>query len=283
MDKILTLLDGSAYSESVCHHTAWIAQKLNVGVEAMHVIGRREGAVSTDLSGALRLGVRSALLEELSTLDEQWAKLAQAKGHAILEDAKAILEQDRVPVVNLRLRKGDILDAVREIENDIRAIIIGKRGEGAGSAKGHLGSNLERIVRTAKVPVFVASREFRPISKVLVAYDGSSSAKVAIERMSASPVFKDLDICVLCVGSDETRAQATADDAVAMLRAANLTASPRTATGEPEHALSEIVATEGFDLLVMGAYGHSRIRSLIIGSTTTAMIQTVKIPVLLYR
>ena len=37
------------------------------------------------------------------------------------------------------------------------------------------------------------------------------------------------------------------------------------------------------DLLVMGAYGHSRIRELIVGSTTTAMIRTGKVPVLLFR
>lgn len=283
MDKILTLLDGSAYSESVCHHTAWIAKKLNASVEAMHVLGRREGAVSTDLSGALRLGARSALLEELSSLDEQRSKLAQAKGHAILEDAKNILEQDGVPVVNLRLRKGDLLDAVREIEDDIRAIIIGKRGEGADFATGHLGSNLERIVRTSKVPVFVASREFKPISKVLVAYDGSTSAKVAIDRISTSPVFNDVDISVLCIDDSSKKAQATAEEAVAILRSANLEASFRIASGEPEEVLGKLVSEENFNLLVMGAYGHSRIRSLIIGSTTTAMIQTVKIPVLLYR
>ena len=283
MDKILALLDGSAYSESVCHHTAWIAKKLNAGVEAMHVLGRREGAVSTDFSGTLRLGARSALLKELSSLDEQRAKLAQAKGHAILEDAKAILEQDGVPVVNLRLRKGDLLDALREVESDIRAITIGKRGEGSEFASGHLGSNLERIVRTSKVPVFVASREFRPISKVLVAYDGSSSAKAAIERMSTSPVFEDLEVCVLCVGQDDTKAKAAADEAAARLHAANITATPRTASGEPEEVLGRLVSEEGFNLLVMGAYGHSRIRNLIIGSTTTTMIQTVKIPVLLYR
>lgn len=283
MDKILTLLDGSAYSESVCHHAAWIAQKLNASVEAMHVIGRREGAASKDLSGALHLGARTALLQELSALDEQWARLAQAKGHAILEDAKAILERDGVTHVNLRLRRGDLLDAVREIEHDIRAIIIGKRGEGADFATGHLGSNLERIVRTSTVPVFVASREFTPIQKVLVAYDGSASARVAVERMSASPVFAGLEICVLCIGKDNARSRAIAAEAVAKLHAANLVASPRVATGEPEEVLSKLVANEGFNLLVMGAYGHSRIRSLIIGSTTTAMIQTVRIPVLLYR
>ena len=71
MDKILTLLDGSAYSESVCHHTAWIAEKLNASVTIMHVLGRREGVASTDLSGTLSLGARTSLLEELSALDEQ--------------------------------------------------------------------------------------------------------------------------------------------------------------------------------------------------------------------
>src|SRR5690606_22601869 len=131
-------LDGSAYAESVCHHTAWIARKLDARVEAMHVLGRREGAASTDLSGTLGLGARTALLEELAALDEQRARLAQAKGHALLEDAKAILAQDGIVDVTLRLRKGDLLEAVRELEPDIRAITIGKRGEGADFASGHL-------------------------------------------------------------------------------------------------------------------------------------------------
>jgi len=247
------------------------------------VLGRREGGTPTDMSGALRLGARTKLLEELSALDEQRNKLAQAKGHAILEDAKAILEQDGVPSVNLRLRKGDLLEAVQSVEDGIRAITIGKRGEASGFASGHLGSNLERIVRSSKVPVFVASRAFKPIKKVLVAYDGSASAKVAIERMADSAVFADLDLTVLCVGQDEAKSQATAEEAVAKLQRADVTATPRTATGEPGEVLSSLVTSDSFDLLVMGAYGHSRIRSLIIGSTTTAMIQQVKIPVLLYR
>ncbi len=283
MDKILALLDGSAYSESVCHHTAWIAQKLNAGVDAMHVLGRREGAASTDLSGALKLGARSALLQELSSLDAQRARLAQAKGHAILEDAQAILDQDGVPAVRLHLRKGDLLDAVKDLEPDIRAITIGKRGEGADFASGHLGSNLERLIRASRVPVFVASRSYRPITKVLVAYDGSASAKVAIDRMATSAVFADLDLTVLCIGQDTGKALSTAEAAVARLHDAGITAQAHTATGEPAKVLDDLVVTGGYDLLVMGAYGHSRIRNLVIGSTTTAMIQTVRIPVLLYR
>lgn len=282
-NKILALVDGSAYSESVCHHTAWIAGRLSASVDVMHVLGRRETGAGQNLSGALTLGARSALLAELSAADETRARLAQTKGRAILEDAQKILEADGTGPVVPHLRKGDLLEAVREVEPDLRAIVIGKRGEGADFATGHLGSNLERIARASKVPVVVASRSFKPITKVLVAFDGSASAMKAIERMSTSPVFEGLEITVLYVDNGSGRIGSRMDDAVAALEAAGLTATARTIKGEPDEALQQIVATEGFDLLVMGAYGHSRIRSLIIGSTTTAMVQAVKIPVLLYR
>jgi nucleotide-binding universal stress UspA family protein len=36
-------------------------------------------------------------------------------------------------------------------------------------------------------------------------------------------------------------------------------------------------------MLVMGAYGHSRVRSLIIGSTTTEMVRSARVPLLLFR
>lgn len=282
-NKILALVDGSTYSESVCHYTAWIAGRLSADVDVMHVLGRREGSGSQDFSGAIGLGARSALLEELARADEQRARLSQTRGRAILEDAEQILRADHVGTVKAHLRKGDILDAVQEIEPDLRAIVIGKRGEGADFASGHLGSNLERIVRASKVPVFVAARAYKPITRVLVAYDGSPSAMKAIDRMSSSAVFEGLEITLLYVGSTSSSMKQKLDEAAAALGAAGLTATARTVEGEPDEALHSIVGAEGFDLLVMGAYGHSRIRSLIIGSTTTAMVQSVKIPVLLYR
>ena len=53
--------------------------------------------------------------------------------------------------------------------------------------------------------------------------------------------------------------------------------------GDPDEVIAEEVEKKGIDLLVMGAYGHSRIRHLVIGSTTTAFIRTCRIPVLLFR
>ena len=72
-------------------------------------------------------------------------------------------------------------------------------------------------------------------------------------------------------------------NAKAMLKAAGLEAATSVLPGQPEKALADLVDTQGYDMLVMGAYGHSRIRSLVIGSTTTAMIRACKVPVVLMR
>ncbi|MBK6467688.1 MAG: universal stress protein [Rhodobacter sp.] len=283
MTRILALVDGSAYSASVCHHSAWIAKKLGAAVDLLHLLPDHGAAGTKDFSGALTLGARSQLLQELATLDAQRAKLAAAQGHAILDDAQALIEADGAGPVTQKLRQGDLVETIRSLEPDIRALVIGKRGQGSAGAFEHLGSNLERILRSATVPVFVASRAFQPIDKVLIAFDASASAMRAVDRMAASPVFAGLEAVLVHAGTDTPALRAALEAARAKLAGGGIEASVQVVAGEPEVALERKVAAEGFGLLVMGAYGHSRIRSLIIGSTTTAMIRACKIPVLLYR
>ncbi|PTE19727.1 universal stress protein UspA, partial [Cereibacter changlensis JA139] len=249
-NKILALVDGSAHSRSVCLHAAWIAQRLGPSVELLHVLGRREGGAGGDLSGALQLGARTALLEQLAELDAQRAKLAQAKGRAILDDAQAILAEGAVTEVTPRLRQGDLIEAVSELEPTLRALVIGRRGEAAGFAAGHLGSNLERIIRSSKVPVFVATADYRPISRVLVAYDGGDSARTAIRRMAESAVFEGLEITLACSGSGGGDCQRKLDEAQAVLAAGGLQASTAIVSGEPDVALQKKIEAESFDLLV---------------------------------
>jgi nucleotide-binding universal stress UspA family protein len=282
-DKIIALVDGSIYSESVCHHAAWIAQQTSAPVELIHVLCRREAPGTRDLSGAIRLGARTKLMEELADLDAQRAKLVSHRGRAILEDARAIVDRDGVTDITTRLRHGDIVEAIGEIEGEARVIVIGKRGEAADFAKGHLGSNLERIVRAAHRPIFVAARAFKPIESVLVAYDGGASAMKAVDHIARNPLFAGLAITVVTVGNETEDAKKGLEDAKALLKAAGITAETRLVSGQPETELGKMVEEEGFGMVVMGAYGHSRIRSLVIGSTTTEMVRSCKVPVVLMR
>ncbi|MFN7002655.1 MAG: universal stress protein [Roseinatronobacter sp.] len=282
-DKIIALVDGSIYSASVCDHAAWIAERTGAPVELLHVLGRREGVETQDRSGAIALGARTALLNELAALDAQRAKLMMERGRAILNDARARLDAANVTQITTRLRHGDIVETVAGIEDQARAIVIGKRGEAADFATGHLGSNLERILRSAHKPVLVASRAFRPIEKVLVAFDGGTAALKAVDHIARSPVFQGLTVHVVTVGTASTQVTKGLENAQATLRAAGIMAETSILPGQPETALARLVDDAGFDMLVMGAYGHSRIRSLIIGSTTTAMIRACKVPLVLMR
>ncbi|WP_417582289.1 universal stress protein [Pelagibacterium sp.] len=281
-NKLIALVDGSIYSKSVCENASWLARRAGKPVEILHVIGRRD-TPATDLSGSIALGARSALLADLAELDERRAKLAQQKGRAILEDAKTILVDGGVANVTTRLMTGDIVDTIGDVEGDAEIVVIGKRGEAADFAKMHLGSNLERVVRSSKRPVFVAARSFAEIKAVLVAFDGGQSAMKALDYIATSPVFEGLSVHLLTVGGDSGETRAKLESARAKLAAAGITATSEIKPGQPEAVISQIVESGGIDLLVMGAYGHSRIRSLFIGSTTSEMVRSCKIPVLLFR
>ena len=222
-------------------------------------------------------------MEELAALDAQRAKLVSGRGRAILDDASAIVGQDGNTGITTRLRHGDIVETIAGIEGEARVIVIGKRGEAADFAKGHLGSNLERIVRATHRPVLVAARAFRPIESALVAYDGSTAAMKAVDHISRSSFFADLAVTLVTVGADTEDVRDGLADAKATLAAAGIDAEVRIVPGQPEAALGRMVDEEGFGMLVMGAYGHSRIRSFVIGSTTTEMIRSCKVPVLLLR
>ncbi|MCB1478942.1 MAG: universal stress protein [Rhodobiaceae bacterium] len=279
---LIALVDGSKYSTSVCHYAAWIAKRTGSTVKIYHVLGRRDGVEQQDLSGAIQLGARSHLLEELSELDAKRAKLNQAKGRAILEDAQAIIEAEGV-TVETRLRQGDLVETILAKEGTGDLIVIGKRGEAADFAKLHLGSNLERIVRSSHKPVFVANREFKPVTNVLIAFDGGPSSLRAVDYLSRSKLLAGLPVTLAFAGVETDDIRKALEQAKSTLAGGGFEAGIIVENGKPETTLGRLVEDQEYDLVVMGAYGHSRIRSLIIGSSTTEMVRTCKVPILLMR
>jgi nucleotide-binding universal stress UspA family protein len=280
--KLIACIDGSIYSQSVTDHAGWAAQRLHASIELLQILGRREPS-TLDLSGSIAVGAQAQLLTELAELDAERAKLVLKRGRLVLEEAKARLATQGVVDVSISLRHGDLLESLAEQEAAADLIVIGKRGEAADFARLHLGSNLERVIRASQKPVLVASRAFKPIKSALIAFDGGPSALKAVEHVARSSLFAGLTIHVVTVGRDDPATRGPLEAAAAHLRARGLAVEAHFASGQPDKAIAALVESLGIDLLIMGAYGHSRIRSLVIGSTTTEMIRSCKIPVLLFR
>ncbi len=284
MSKILACVDGSAYSVSVCDHAAWAADRLSAAVEVVHVHDRHPGdSAKADLSGSLGLGEGDALLAELTRLDERRGRLAQRRSQLILDAAAARLRTDGVRDVTSRQRHGTLVDTVTEVGSAAAMIVIGKRGETAETTPEHLGGNLERVVRASHQPILVAAREFRPIRRVLIAYDGGGSAKKAVEYLASSPLMTGAECHIVVVGSDTDENRQRLVAAAGPLERAGLSVMGAVNEGHPERVIAATVESAAIDLLVMGAYGHSHIRHLIVGSTTTATLRASAASVLLFR
>ncbi len=281
--RVLAALDVSNYATSVAGLAAWAAVRLAASLEFVHAIDRPNAApAKQDLSGNLILGDREDLLVELSALDESRSRIAQESGRRLLDQARVLARESSGIEAETRLRHGGLLDTLLELESDARLFVLGKRGEHADFSKAHLGSNLERVVRAVHRSVLVAAHAFAPPQKFLLAFDGSVTTRRCIELVCASPLLKGIPCDLLMVGEFGSEPDGL-EWAREKLSDAGFAVNVQVVAGAADTAIARHVQESAIDLIVMGAYGHSRIRCLILGSTTTQILRTCPVPVLLLR
>lgn len=256
MAAVLALVDHSSYAVSVCDHAVWAARRLDWPVTLLHVAPAAEGEAPSGV---------------------------EADPAALLETAAARVSQGGGSKVATLLGLGDPVTAFAAEAAAAGLAVIGKRGEGADFVTGRLGAHLEPLMRASPVPILVASRAFRPIARVLMAFDGSEPVQRAIPWLASHPLCADTAITLLSVGALNAAARAAREVALATLAAAGHTPAAVEAEGHPAAAIAEFVETGPADLLVMGVARPSRLRSLVLGNTTTEALQACRVPVLLFR
>ena len=283
MTNVIACIDGSTSAPAVCDYAAWAALRMQAPLTFLHVLDRAQYPANGDLSGSIGLGARESLLEELAQLDQQRGKLALEQGKLMLEEARKRAQADGVADPLCRQRHGDLVETLAELENDIRLLVLGKQGEDHRIPSQHIGSHLERVIRTMHRPILVTPAEFSEPRRIMLAYDGSNTTRKGVEMIAGSPLFKGLPCHLVMVGADTAEAREQLKWAQASLEKAGLKAPGRIVAGEVEPTLNDYRQEHQIDLIVMGAYGHSKIRQFLVGSTTTNVIRHTTIPLLLLR
>ena len=167
--------------------------------------------------------------------------------------------------------------------------------EGAGTAdvvtmprnerqKGVIGSEFEYLVKSVPHPFLIASEAIEAIDRIAVAYDGSpgsvralaAAADIARHWKSGPPVIELVEVVP---PGEPSRSHLAAAEAYL-----DLYELPHTSTvlfGKPAVQLAGLAEHEEIDLFCMGAYGHSALRELVLGSTTQAVVGARRRPILL--
>ena len=145
----------------------------------------------------------------------------------------------------------------------------------------HIGSKIERVVRASIKPILIAPLEVEPPRTAVLAYDGSQAAQCALERCANSPLLHDLSVHLVIAGAADEKHCRLADDVRAQIKGREVLVTHK--AGTAPDVIAAAVATTPGAILVMGAYGHSAFRTLLIGSTTAATIRLVDAPILLVR
>lgn len=282
--KVLACVDQSRYADYVTDYAAWAAQRMSAPLELLHVIDRHpEVATNQDHSGAIGIDAQEQLLETLSSHDEARSKAAREEGRVFLNTLRQRAIAAGVTAPDVRQRYGQLEETLKEQEEDVRLFVLGRRGKSADQTQRDLGRHVERVVRNLNKPILAVTEGFKEPRRALIAFDGGIVTRRGVEMVANSPLFKGMPIHLLMSGKDRQEAAKQLQWAQNKLQAAGLETISEHTPGDAETVIAKTVIAQDIDILLMGAYGHSPLRSFVFGSKTTDLLRSASIPTLLLR
>lgn len=186
----------------------------------------------------------------------------------------------------LEILHGDYSDVSRKMTGYARAsdISIAQSGE---RLFGLAETILEELLFASGRPLLLLPAQWQggvDFKKIVIAWDGSAKAARAIG--DAIPLIDEAqDIEIVTIAEEENIRKWTAGIDIAPritrhARNVRVTALP-CVSGDIAQTLRNHAAQTRADLLVMGAYAHTRIRQFILGGVTRSMLADPPVPILI--
>ena len=283
-NKVLACVDQSHFADHVADYAAWAARRMDAPLEFLHVIDRHpELGSGEDHSGAIGIDAQENLLTKLSADDEARTKNAREQGRIFLNRLRERAFASGAALVDVRQRHGELEETLAEQAEGVRLLVLGRRGEAAETTQRDLGRNVEHVVRAVHKPILTVTAGFKEPQRVMIAFDGGNVTRRGVEMVAGSPLFRGLPIYLLMSGKESPDAHRQLDWAKTTLDTAGFEVTALLTPGDAESTIAKMVKEQSIDMLIMGAFGHSRLRSLLFGSKTADLLRSSTIPTLLLR
>jgi nucleotide-binding universal stress UspA family protein len=284
MKSILVCVDGSDYSGPCCSCAINIAKNTDAHVDVLYVADLR---IFENTGGVFFS--EGAAAHPYIGITEQIQSVERAKGEIIGKIVQQIFEKKNyVNRLKFHYLNGFIEDVLREFANNDRGvdlIIMGKRGEHFQNCKGYVGSTTERVLKSAGAPCLILTEKYTAPKEILLAYDGSEHAHEAVRGILRSNGIFGKKVHIVSVRNDGNSKdwKKHMEEVKSLFLENSMDACVVTLAGEVDSAMVKYIKKHSIDALVMGAFGCSGIRHLLMGSTTNKLLNAVDITSLIYR
>jgi nucleotide-binding universal stress UspA family protein len=275
---ILVPTDGSDYSQTSLEYGIEFTKKLDAQLKGLCVLDIKiiQGPLFNDIPGFIDLSP----YQEFTPLIESGLN---ERADSILHNFRERCEKAGVRP-ELKKVTGLIDESIIEEGKKADLIILAQRGEHYPlTGVGLLGSTSEAVVRKAGKPVIVTPIQYKKIERVGLAYDESKPSEKALQLAIAFCMKTRWPLSVLHITDDTVSAEKIRRKIESFFSPYDIEHDLIVRKGKEEQEILRFIENGSVDLLFMGAYGHSRLRELILGSTTSYVIRKSSIPVLLVR
>jgi nucleotide-binding universal stress UspA family protein len=234
-----------------------------------------EGSFFHDISGSLGL-------EPYLDFSTKMREVLTARGRTVLEDFAATAGHEKLPVETV-LDMGIVANQICERAKSVDLVMIGHRGVNERFSSGLLGSTAEAVARKCPRPLFISPMKFREVRRLVLAYDGSERASRAMRAAAEFASGLGTPIAVVTVARDQKPGERTLEEARKYFEPYSLPAEFKLLSGHANEEIIKFIREYEADLLFIGAYGHSRIIEMVLGSTTEYVLRNAPCPVFLSR
>jgi nucleotide-binding universal stress UspA family protein len=224
------------------------------------------------------------------------------RGQKLIDAAAEIAHQaDRSVRVESAALSAPVVSSLVDLSKDAQLIVVGSRGHGA-LARSLLGSVSSNLIRHAHCPVAIIHDEDPMMphptqAPVLVGIDGSPGSELATAIAFDEAARRGVELVALHVFSDVTVSDFPAIDWPAMKPQAEETLAERLAgwqddypgvvvrrVVECDHPTYHLIThSESAQLVVVGSHGRGGFAGMLLGSVSSAVAHSVRMPVIVAR
>ena len=280
MKRVIACIDSSPCVNAVAEAAAWVAKQTNRELVLLQVLDYYPASYHLgEISGVIGFESNAMLLKELAELEQKQSELALDYSNNLLDHISELIQQKYNITATHIQEKGDFLEQSFQVLQEEDVVVIGRVGERSAELNKPIGSNVENFIRGAKCTVMTVGENFKPPTRFIFAYEYSPTCVNMMKRVAQSDLLKLLQCHLLYVGDHPE----VLNEPSQYLKNAGLDVVMEYRYGDVAENILDYQREHGIQLIVLGAFSHSKIHQFFLGSITTSIFRNSTVPLLVAK